>query len=133
VLPATVELDELDEVLPATVELDDSLLDELLFDDELDELDEELDIVESELDDDELSAFDVLDDELDELDDELDELLLFAAMPPISRHAAAPAACDWQTNRLLSVLLYQSAPARNGRPNPAVSAESLLTVGFVVE
>jgi hypothetical protein len=68
VLPATVELDELDEVLPATVELDDSLLDELLFDDELDELDEELDIVESELDDDELSAFDVLDDELDELE-----------------------------------------------------------------
>ena len=102
VLPATVELEELDDVLPACVELDE--LDEL--DSELDELDDELDelddIVLSELD--ELDELEVLPatvlllDELFELDElELEALELSAAMPPISRQTAPAAVCVRQT------------------------------------
>jgi hypothetical protein len=133
VLPATVELDDDDDVLSACVELDELLLLESLLDELLLLDDEELDIVESELLLDELSAFDVLDDdELDELDEPLLELLS-AAMPPMSRHTAAPDACERQTCSVLLVLSYHSAPERNGRPKPAVSALSLSTDGLVVE
>jgi hypothetical protein len=134
VLPATVELDDDDDVLPATVELE--LFELLLLDVLL------LDIVES--DDDELLELEVLpatveldelellELELDDDDDELDELELFAAMPPMSRQTAAPTVWSVQMYRPLSVLLYQRAPTRNGRPTLAVSPLSLFAIGFVV-
>ena len=129
VLPATVL--ELDDVLPATVlellDVTPATVLELLDIVESLELDE---LLERELHELELSERDELELLLEQLD-ELDELLS-AVMPPISSHTAALAACDRITYRFDDVLSYHSAPDLNGRPKPAVSAESLVSIGLVV-
>jgi hypothetical protein len=124
VLPAAVELLEL---LPRLLLLlDCELLDIVLsLDDDCDELDSVLSLEELL----ELAELELCELELLEL---LELELLSAAIPPISRHDAEPAECDCRTYSVLDVLSYQSAPLRNGRPRPAVSAESLLAFGFVV-
>jgi hypothetical protein len=139
------ELDEGEDTLVVLVVLRPAVLDDEDEDNE-DEEDEDEDDEDDEDEDDEDEDDDdeddedededdvvraaVLDELLDELELWLDELeLLHSPTPLRSDHVAAPVACAVHTHILRDTESIQIAPARNGRPTPAVSTPSWLPVG----